>query len=134
MYERPSDFPDQPYLVNFEKAEDTKPDVSIDYSKMVMVIAMEATLARDGRRIGGLELLLTELGSYQYCCTSMTEHSVYKIAVLWVVQPSMPYEIDELKAILDKFAMSYAFSDGSGFMTLNNFRFNGNNISIYPDT
>lgn len=129
IYERPNEFPDQPYLVNFEKS-----DVSIDYSKMVMVIAMEATLARSGRRIGGLEPLIKELGSYQYCCTSMTEHPAYKIAGLWVVQPTMPNEIDELKAVLEKFAMSYAFSDGSGFMTQNNFRFNGNGMSIYPDT
>ncbi|WP_050567234.1 hypothetical protein [Vibrio owensii] len=133
IYERPSEFPDQPYLVSFEKSEDKKSDVSIDYSKMVMVIAMEATLARSGRRIGGLEPLLKELGSYQYCCTSMTEHPAYKIAGLWVVQPTMPNEIEELKAILDKFAMSYAFSDGSGFMNLNNFRFNGNGVSVYPD-
>lgn len=133
IYERPSEFPDQPYLVNFEKSEDKKSDVSIDYSKMVMVMAMEATLARSGRRIGGLEPLLKELGSYQYCCTSINEHPAYKIAGLWVVQPTMPNEIEALKVILDKFAMSYAFSDGSGFMTLNNFRFNSNGVSIYPD-
>ncbi|MGY5617871.1 hypothetical protein ACXHQ9_12200, partial [Vibrio cincinnatiensis] len=48
-------------------------------------------------------------------------------------EPTMPNEIEELKSILDKFAISYAFSDGSGFMTLNNFRFNGNGVSIYPD-
>ncbi len=133
IYERPSEFPNQPYLVSFEKAKDKKPDVSIDYSKMVMVIAMEATLARSGRRIGGLEPLLKELDSYKYCCTSMTENLAYKIAGLWVVQPTMPNEIKKLKAILDKFAMSYAFSDGSGFMTRNNFRFNGNGVSVYPD-
>ncbi|MFS1899192.1 hypothetical protein BCU22_019155 [Vibrio cyclitrophicus] len=133
IHEHPSEFPDKPYLVSFEKSEDQKSDVSVDYSKMVMVTAMEATLARNGRRIGGLEPLLKELGSYQYCCTSMTKHPAYKIAGLWVVQPTMPNEIEELKAILDKFAMSYAFSDGSGFMTLSNFRFNDNVLSVYPD-
>ncbi|CAH7198162.1 conserved hypothetical protein [Vibrio chagasii] len=130
---RPGDFPDLPYLVNFEKSEEKNSDVSIDYSKMVMVIAMEATVARNGRRFGGLDPLLKELSSYQYCCTSMITHPAYKFAGLWVVQPTMPNEIEELKVILDKFAMSYAFSDGTGFMTDNNFRFNDNGISIYPD-
>lgn len=133
IYERSSEFLDQPYLVNFEKSEDKKTDVSIDYSKMIMVTAWEATLARNGRRIGGLKLLLKELGSYQYCCTNIIENPAFKIAGLWIVEPTMPNEIEELKSILDKFAISYAFSDGSGFITLNNFRFNGNGVSIYPD-
>lgn len=62
----------------------------------------------------------------------MTKHSAYKIAGFWVVQLTMPDEIEELKSILNKFAMLYAFSDGSGFMTYNNFRYNGNGVSIYP--
>lgn len=133
IYERPNEFPNQPYLVNFEQSEDKGSDTSIDFSKMVMVTAIEATLSRNGRRIGGLAPLLKALASHQYCCTSMITHPAYKIAAIWVVQPSMPSEIEDLKLILDKFAMSYAFSDGSGFVTLNNYRFNDQGIAIYPD-
>jgi hypothetical protein len=130
---RPIDYPEGPYLVQYEELEiDDKQD--LDYSKMVMVIAMEATIAKSGRKIGGLEPLLKALADFDYCCTSNTTHPAYQIAGLWVVEPQTPDEINKLVAVLDKYAMAYAFSDGSGFLTLSNFRFNGAGISIYPDS
>lgn len=133
IHARPFDYPEGPYLVEYDnlKVDDKR---ELDYSKMVMVMAIEATMVRSGRRIGGLEPLLKALADFDFCCTSSRAHPAYQIAGLWVVEPQSPDEVKNLVAVLDKYAMAYAFSDGSGFLTLSNFRFNGAGISIYPDS
>lgn len=132
MEERPSEYPDSPYMVRYYHTEGDS-ELEMDYSRMVMAIAMEATLARNGRTIGGLRPFLKELSKSQYCCTANRVHPAYQIMGLWIVEPAEPAELEELKAVLNRFALAYAFSDGSGFMTLNNFRFNTGGIDIYPD-
>lgn len=81
---------------------------------MVMVMAMEATLASTGRRFGRLEPLLKALGDFEFCCMSNRAHLAYQIAGFWVVEPQTPGEIKKLVAVLAKYAMAYTFSDGSG--------------------
>lgn len=57
MEEIPSEYPDAQYVVRYYRSE-SESELDIDYSRMVMAIAVEATLARNGRAIGGLNPFL----------------------------------------------------------------------------
>lgn len=132
MEARPSEYPDGSYLVLYENIE-IEDKAELDYSKMVMVIAMEATLASNGSKIGGLKPLINELSDFDYCCTSNEIHPAFQVAGLWIVEPKAPDDMKKLVSILEKYAVAYAFNDGSGFMTLANFRVNKKGMSILPD-
>lgn len=126
------EFPEGPYLVKYEDVED-KNNPDLDYTKLVMVMAMEAFLANDGRKIGGLSLLIRHLSDFEFCCTTRRTDPAYTIASIWVVVPKEPDNLQKLNEILSKYAMAYAFHDGTGVISLNNFRFNRAGIDIYPD-
>ncbi|MEI4549473.1 hypothetical protein [Pseudoalteromonas spongiae] len=131
MERDPSNFPDGQYEVNYSNSDDLNLD-DLDYSKMAMVIALEAQLANSPSRIGGLRPLLDHLADYTYCCTINRTDPAYVVASFWVLEPSNPTELDSLKCILQKYSTFYAFNDGSGYVTLNNARM-GNGTSHYPE-
>ncbi|EHH1218698.1 hypothetical protein J7H99_004406 [Vibrio parahaemolyticus] len=99
-------------------------DTSIDYSKMVMVLTMEAKLARSGKTIGNKAKLLSALSesSFNFVMTESKNNSFTN--GMWVVEPQTPEELEGLKRILDSYAMAYAFNDGTDTINLNNFKFN----------
>ncbi len=57
MQASPDYFPEGEYIVKFSNSDDLDED-DLDYSKMVMVISLEAKLARRNILIGGLQPLL----------------------------------------------------------------------------
>lgn len=121
MESMPSYFPDGQYLVSYTDNKSTDID-NFDYSKMVMVISLEARVARSGRLIGGLQPLLKQLSNFEYHCTINRTNPAYITAGIWIVEPNNPADIEELKKILQDYSVMYAFNDGSGFITLNNAR------------
>lgn len=125
----PDYFPDGAYKVTFQSSDEIAQE-DLDYSKMAMVISLEAKLANSNTLIGGLQPLLKELADYTYCSAIERTNPAYITAGIWVVEPIEPEEIKALKAILDKNSVMYAFNDGTGFVTLNNARM-GNGVSQF---
>ena len=117
----PNYFPEGEYLVKFKNSDSLGHD-SLEYSKMAMVVAFEAQMARHNILIGGLTPLLESLADFEYCCTLDKTSPAYITAGIWVVEPTHPEELIRLKETLEKYASFYAFNDGSGFVTLNNGR------------
>lgn len=117
----PEYFPEGEYLVTFKNSDSLDHD-SLDYSKMSMVVAFEAKMARHNTLIGGLNPLLRALADFEYCCTINKTSPAYTTAGIWVIEPINPDELIKLKEILEKYSTFYAFNDGSGFVTLNNGR------------
>ncbi len=115
----PDYFPEGEYLVRLKSSDSLEHD-SLDYSKMVMVVAFEAKMARHSIVIGGLTPLLESLADFDYCCALDKTNPAYVTAGIWVVEPIHPDELLKLKKILEEYASLYAFNDGSGFVTLNN--------------
>ena len=117
------------YLVSYEPASDLD-DISIDYSKMVMVMTLEAQLARSKRIIGTKAQLLNALSvsNFKFVMTESNDSSFAN--GIWVVEPKIPEEIEELKEILDTYAMAYAFNDGTDTINLNNFKFNRKSFEL----
>lgn len=122
----PSYFPDGQYIISYSNSSDLDAD-DLDYSKMAMVIFLEAKLAKSDTLIGGLRPLLTALADFEYCCTIDRTNPAYVTAGIWVVEPSNPAELEKLKQVLQENSVFYAFNDGSGFVTLNNARM-GNGV------
>jgi len=122
----PTYFPDGQYIITYSNSSDLDPN-DLDYSKMAMVISLEAKLAKSDTLIGGLRPLLTALADFEYCCTIDRTNSAYVTAGIWIVEPSNPVELEKLKQVLHENSVFYAFNDGSGFVTLNNARM-GNGI------
>lgn len=127
MEQAPSSFPDGQYKVTYSNSDDLDTE-DLDYSKMAMVIALEAQLANQPLRIGGLRPLIESLADYTYCCTINRTDPAYVTASIWVLEPSDPAELESLDGILAKYSTFYAFNDGSGYVTLNNGRM-GNGTS-----
>ncbi|EGQ7810931.1 hypothetical protein I6Y99_005000 [Vibrio parahaemolyticus] len=117
------------YLVSYEPVSDLE-DTSIDYSKMVMVMTLEAQLARSKRIIGTKAKLLNALieSNFKFVMTESDDSSFAN--GMWVVEPQVPEEIEELKGILDAYAMAYAFNDGTDTINLNNFKFNRKSFEL----
>jgi hypothetical protein len=122
----PEYFPEGEYLVTFKNSEDIDQD-DLDFSKMVMVISLEAKVARSNTLIGGLKPLLKKLAEFDYCCAIDKSNPAYVTAGIWVVEPTDINEIESLKNVLQQYSVFYAFNDGSGFVTLNNAR-HGNGV------
>lgn len=132
--EKQSDkFPEGPYLVKYEDIEEDKNNPDLDYTNLVMVIAMEALSANDGKKIGGLSLLIRNLSDFEFCCATQRKDSAHTIAGIWVAAPKEPDNLVKLNEILSKYAMAYAFHDGTGEISFNNFRFNRSGIDVYPE-
>jgi hypothetical protein len=122
----PDSFPEGEYLITFKNTDDIDQD-DLDYSKMVMVLSMEAKMVSSNILFGGMTPLLKELTEFDYCCAIDKSNSAFLTARIWVTEPKDPIEIESLKTVLQDYSIFYAFNDGSGFVTLNNFR-NGNGI------
>ncbi len=122
----PEYFPDGEYIITFKNSDDLDQD-DLDFSKMAMVISMEAKLAKSNTLIGGLQPLLKALADFEYCCAIDKTNSAYVTAGIWVVEPIDFDELNALKEVLKKYSVFYAFNDGTGFVTLNNARM-GNGI------
>ncbi|HHQ4530830.1 TPA: hypothetical protein ACSP1Y_004673, partial [Aeromonas hydrophila] len=122
----PTYFPDGKYIITYSNDSDLDSD-DLDYSKMAMVISLEANLVRSNTLIGGLRPLLTALADFEYCFTIDRTNPAYVTAGIWVVEPCNPVELDKLKHVLHENSVFYAFNDGSGFVTLNNARM-GNGV------
>ena len=122
----PEYFPEGEYLVTFKNSEEIDQD-DLDFSKMVMVISLEAKVAQSNTLIGGLKPLLNKLAEFDYCCAIDKSNPAYVTAGIWVVEPTDINEIESLKNVLQQYSVFYAFNDGSGFVTLNNAR-HGNGV------
>lgn len=117
----PCYFPEGEYVIKYTDSDD--PDTEqLDYSKMVMVISLEARLNGRNTLIGGLQPLLQALSDFEFSTSIDKSDPAYITAGIWVVEPKSPPEISKLKEILEEHSIMYAFNDGSGFVTLNNAR------------
>lgn len=125
----PSYFPEGQYLITYTHS-DKLDEYDLDYSKMAMVISLEASLANSGTLVGGLQPLLKQLTNFDYCCTINRTNPAYVIAGIWIVEPVNLKEMEELKQVLHEYSVFYAFNDGSGFVTLNNARM-GNGVEKF---
>lgn len=122
-------FPEGQYIITYSNNTDLDSN-DLDYSKMAMVISLEAKLAKSDTLIGGLRPLLSALADFEYCCTIDRTNPAYTTAGIWVVEPNNPTELENLKQVLQENSVYYAFNDGSGFITLNNARM-GNGIQKF---
>ncbi|MCI2286136.1 hypothetical protein L3081_25295 [Colwellia sp. MSW7] len=121
METAPDNFPDGQYKVSYSNSDDI--DINdLDYSKMAMVVSFEAQIANRNIKIGGFRPLIDKLADFTYCCTINRTDPAYIKASIRVVAPTIPSELEELKEILQKYSVFYAFNDGSGLVTLNNGR------------
>ena len=117
----PDYLPEGEYLIKYTSSDDPEVD-QLDYSKMAMVISLEARLNGRNILIGGLQPLLKALSEFEFSATINKSNPAYITAGIWVVEPKSPPELSKLKEILDEHSIMYAFNDGSGFVTLNNAR------------
>mgnify|MGYP001152333074 CR=1 FL=1 len=124
--------PKGPYLVEYEYPEPDEVQ-DLDYSKMVMVMGLDVTLRSTGHVVGSLRQLIASLGEFEYCMTSLRNHPGYRIAGLWVVEPKNLDELHKLKRVLAQHALGYAFNDGTGFISQNNFTFNKEALALIPE-
>lgn len=122
----PTYFPEGQYIITYSNNPEMDSG-DLDYSKMAMVISLEARFASSDTLIGGLRPLLSALSDFEYYCTINRTNLAYVTAGIWVVEPNNPAELESLKQILQENSVFYAFNDGSGFVTLNNARI-GNGI------
>lgn len=114
-------FPEGEYLVRYTNSDN--PDIDqFDYSKMVMAISLEAKLKSRSVLIGGLQPLFKALSDFEFYATINRSNPAYVTAGVWIVEPKSPPDLEKLKDVLDEFAIMYAFSDGTGFVTLSNAR------------
>ena len=117
----PGYFPEGEYVIKYTNSDD--PDIDqLDYSKMVMVISLEAKLNGRNVLIGGLQPLLKALSEFEFSASINKSSPAYITAGIWVVEPKSPPELSKLKEVLDEHSIMYAFNDGSGFVTLSNAR------------
>ena len=117
----PGYLPEGEYLIRYTNSDDPEVD-QLDYSKMAMVISLEARLNGRKTLIGGLQPLLKALSEFEFSAAINKSNPAYITAGIWVVEPKSPPELSKLKEILDEHSVMYAFNDGSGFVTLNNAR------------
>ena len=131
METAPDNFPDGQYKVSYSNSDDI--DINdLDYSKMAMVVSFEAQIANRNIKIGGFSPLIEKLADITYCCTINKTDPAYITASIWVVEPTIPSKLEELKEILQNYSVFYGFNDGSGLLTLNNGR-KGNGASHILD-
>mgnify|MGYP000439224523 CR=1 FL=1 len=121
MENYPQAFPEGQYRVEYVTPDGSNTD-QIDYSKMAMVISLEARPAKQNYLIGGLRPLLQNLADFEYSFAIDKTSEYYITAAIWVIEPKNPIELGKLKNILEEYSVMYAFNDGSGFVTLNNAR------------
>jgi len=117
----PGYLPEGEYLIKYTNSDDPETD-QLDYSKMAMVISLEAKLNGRNILVGGLRPLLKALADFEFSATINKKNPAYLTASIWVVEPKSPPELSKLKEILDEHSVMYAFNDGSGFVTLKNAR------------
>lgn len=98
--------------------------LAIGLSQTVKALAIDATVARTGRKLGGYSPLLKALEPYEYIISEVRRHDGFMLAELWVEQPSNPIEVQELKTVLEHFALAYWFDDGLEVLTHSNLRLN----------
>lgn len=121
-------FPDGRYLVTYKNTDNIDED-NINFSKMVMVISLEAREKRSITTFGGLSSLLRSLEKFEYYNVIDKTNTENITAHLWVIEPNNPEEIQELKQILQDKSICYAFNDHSGYISPNNFR-TGNGMQV----
>jgi hypothetical protein len=114
-------FPEGEYFVTYTNSEDLSSD-DLDYSKMAVAISLAAKMARSEVIVGGLQPLLEQLADFEYSYTLNRTDPAYITARIWVLEPTNPSELQNLKEIFHEYSVFYAFNDGSGFITLNNGR------------
>lgn len=93
-----------------------------------IAFTIEVKLARHDRIIGGRDLLLPALKSYEFLLAKESSADA-GVSSLLIKLPSDPADLQELREILLKYSASFAIDDGSGEIHPGNF-FMGNGLSI----
>jgi hypothetical protein len=121
--------PNGKYVVSYEPVEDSEQD-SVDYSRLVMALTFQATLAKSGQTLGTKVKLLKALNENGFKYTFSDHDTSSMISGLWVLEPKTPEEIELLKSILSKYAVGHAFNDGTDTINLSNFKFSNSAFEV----
>ncbi|CAM4139499.1 hypothetical protein SHLI107390_00480 [Shewanella livingstonensis] len=86
-----------------------------------MTIVYDAKLT-SGDKILNLSSLLPKISDNEYIVTSTTDTGAYELVSVFIKQPENPFELEELRETLNKYASFVSIEDGSGLITeLNSF-------------
>ncbi|MGF1761343.1 SdiA-regulated domain-containing protein [Photobacterium sagamiensis] len=99
MEKSPEQFPNGAYLVKFSNSEDLVDDNDLDYSKMAMVISLETRPKGSKNLIGGFRPLIQALEGIECLGTIDEANNNYMLASFWVVEPTDPFELEQLEHV-----------------------------------
>lgn len=125
MERDPAIFEGGKYRVEAATNEESGNDLEIVYSNYVCAFTLQVTLT-NGPVTGGMSPLLSALSGFEYIRRIKKEDYGYLGYVLIRV-PESAQELESLQESLKKFAIMYAFPDGTNTFNMNNVRF-GNGI------
>lgn len=107
---------DGPYMVESKPGHEWKdtpiPDPVI--AGYAIVFTISATMASNGRKIGGYQSLMAGLSSYEYL--SMTQLGPDKMSAAFLVKmPTDPGDLQKLRELLAATSAMFSVDDGSGY-------------------
>ncbi|PVX16809.1 hypothetical protein DD565_13045 [Vibrio cholerae] len=131
MQSAPEVFPEGQYLVSYEKTDEQ--DDALDYSKLTYAYAMDLVYLPRNQRIGGFKELYSLLHE-NFVVNSVVDRTMEPVVSghFWIVTPSSPVELQELKGLLESYTHYYAFNDGSNRFHENNRRVGNGTSNINP--
>lgn len=131
MKNAPEVFPEGQYWVSYEKTDEQ--DDALDYSKLTYAYAEDYIYLPRNQRIGGFKELYSLLHE-NFVVNSVVDRTKEPLISgrFWIVTPSSPVELKELKGILESYTNNYAFNDGSDRFHENNLRVGNGTSNINP--
>ncbi|ENG7994473.1 hypothetical protein ACKBNH_004359 [Vibrio vulnificus] len=135
MKNAPEVFPEGQYWVSYEKTDEQ--DDAVDYSKLTYAYAMDYVYLPRNQRIGGFKELYSLLHE-NFVVNSVVDRTMERTMEqvvsghFWIVTPSSPVELQELKGLLESYTHYYAFNDGSNRFHENNLRVGNGTRNINP--
>lgn len=117
----PEFFGDGPYVVEYTASDDDADQPELEQQQFVYAMTLQASLARSGRLIGGLDSLKASLSDFEHI-VKVTDYPAYSLGFILISLPTDPFELEELEAILAENSIVYFFPDGSNTFNTTNFR------------
>lgn len=131
MQNAPEVFPEGQYWVSYEKTDEQYD--ALDYSKLTYAYAMDLVYLPRNQRIGGFKELYSLLHE-NFVVNSVVDRTNEPVVSghFWIITPSSPVGLQELKGLLESYSHYYAFNDGSNRFHENNIRMGNGTRNINP--